>query len=83
MGQPPDPMTTLRACEQILPELKKLSEQELKPEDIKVELEKASKGELIESYLKLISQHHEIIRAFVVLAETAGHILRSNDPTED
>ena len=83
MTQTPDPMMTLRACEQILPELKKLSEQELRPEDLKAELEKASKGEVIEHYLKLISQHHEVIRAFVVLAETTGQILRSSDPTAD
>ena len=47
MGQTGDPMTTLRAFEQILPELKKISQQELKPEEIKTELEKMSKNELL------------------------------------
>ena len=54
MGQTSDPATTLQAFEQILPELKKISEQELKPDEIRAELEKSSKSELVEHYLNLI-----------------------------
>ena len=81
MEQTPDPTMTLQAFEQILPELKKLSEQELKPEEIRAELERASKIEVVEHYLKLIEQHFEVIRAFVALAEATGKVLKSNEQT--
>ena len=76
MGQNEDPMTTLRAFEQILPELRKISQQELRPEEIKAELEKVSKGELVEHHVKLIMQHFDVIRAFVALAEATEKIVR-------
>ena len=79
MGQSGDPMATLRAFEQILPELKRISQQELKPEEIKAELEKASKGELVEHHLKLIMQHFDVIRAFVALAEATEQIVKSSE----
>ena len=81
MGQTSDPVTTLQAFEQILPELKKISEQELKPEEIRAELEKSSKSELVEHYLNLVEQHFDVIRAFVALAEATGKVLKSNDQT--
>ena len=83
MGQEPDPTVTLQAFEQILPELKKISEQELKPEEIRTELEGASKSEIVEHYLKLIEQHFEVIRAFVALAEATGKVLKSNGQTTE
>ncbi|MBT8405927.1 MAG: hypothetical protein KJP05_00595 [Deltaproteobacteria bacterium] len=83
MGQEPDPTMTLQAFEQILPELKKISDQELKPEEIRAELEKASKSEVVEHYLKLIEQHVEVIRAFVSLAEATGKFLKSNGQTTE
>jgi hypothetical protein len=79
MGQTEDPMTTLRAFEQILPELKIISQQELKPEEIKAELEKMSKGELVELHIKLIMQHFDVIRAFVALAEATEKIVKSGE----
>jgi hypothetical protein len=79
MGQTEDPMTTLRAFEQILPELKRISQQELKPEEIKAELEKMSKGELVELHIKLIMQHFDVIRAFVALAEATEKIVKSGE----
>ena len=79
MGQISDPVTTLQAFEQILPELKKISEQELKPHEIRAELEKSSKSELVEHYLNLIAQHFDVIRAFVALAEATGKVLKSSD----
>ena len=81
MEQTADPTMTMQAFEQILPELKKLSEQELKPEQIRAELEKASKSEVVEHYLKLIEQHFDVIRAFVALAEATGKVLKSNEQT--
>jgi len=83
MGQEPDPTMTLQAFEQILPELKKISEQELKPEEIRAELERASRSEVVEHYLKLIEQHLEVIRAFVALAEATGKVLKSNGQTTE
>ena len=83
MGQTSDPVTTLQAFEQILPELKKISEQELKPDEIRTELEKSSKSELVEHYLKLIAQHFDVIRAFVALAEATGKVLKSNEQTTE
>jgi hypothetical protein len=79
MDQTADPMTTLRAFEQILPELKKISQQELRPEEIKAELEKVSKSELVEHHIKLIMQHFDVIRAFVALAEATEKIVKSGD----
>ena len=79
MGQTADPMSTLRAFEQILPELKRISQQELKPEEIKAELEKVSKDELVEHHTKLIMQHFDVIRAFVALAEATEKIVKSSD----
>jgi hypothetical protein len=79
MDQTEDPMTTLRAFEQILPELKKISQQELKPEEIKAELEKVSKNELVEHHIKLIMQHFDVIRAFVALAEATEKIVKSGE----
>ncbi len=79
MGQTVDPMTTLRAFEQILPELKRISQQELKPEEIKAELEKVSKSELVEHHIKLIMQHFDVIRAFVALAEATEKIVKSSE----
>ena len=83
MEQTPDPIMTLRAFEQILPELKNLSEQELNPEEIRAELERASKSEVVEHYLKLIEQHFDVIRAFVVLAEATCKVLKSNEETTE
>jgi hypothetical protein len=83
MGQKADPMTTLRAFEQIVPELKKISQQELKPEEIKAELEKVSKSELVEHHIQLIMQHFDIIRAFVALAEATEKIFKSSDQTAE
>lgn len=83
MGQPGDPMITLRAFEQILPELKKISQQELKPEEIKAELEKMSKKELVEHQIKLIMQHFDVIRAFVALAEATEKIVKSSDQSPE
>jgi len=83
MGQTSDPVTTLQAFEQILPELKKISEQELKPEEIRAELEKSSKSELVEHYLNLVEQHFDVIRAFVALAEATGKVLKSNEQTTE
>lgn len=81
MEQEPDPTMTLQAFEQILPELKKISEQKLKPEEIRAELERASKGEVVDHYLKLIEQHFEVIRAFVALAEATGKVLKTDGQT--
>jgi hypothetical protein len=81
MGQLQDPDVTLRAFEQILPELKKLSQQELNPEEIRVELEKVSKSDLQEQYLKLLLQHQDVIRALVVLVEAKGEVQISDDRT--
>ena len=81
MGRIQNPDITLSAFEQILPELKKLSQQELNPEEIKVELEKASKSELLEQYLKLLLQHQDVIRALVLLVEAKGEVQVSDDPT--
>ena len=83
MEQAPDPTMTLQAFEQILPELKKISDQELKPEEIRAELERASKTEVVEHYLKLIEQHFDVIRAFVALAEATGKVLKPNDQTTE
>ena len=79
MGQTSDSVTALQAFEQILPELKKISQQELKPNEIRAELEKSSKSELVEHYLNLIEQHFEVIRAFVALAEATSKVIKSNE----
>jgi hypothetical protein len=79
MGHMEDPITTLRAFEQILPELRRISQQELKPEEIQAELEKVSKTELVEHHIKLIMQHFDVIRAFVALAEATEKIVKSRE----
>ena len=79
MGHMEDPITTLRAFEQILPELRRISQQELKPEEIQAELEKVSKAELVEHHIKLIMQHFDVIRAFVALAEATEKIVKSRE----
>ena len=83
MGQTSDSVRALQAFEQILPELKKISEQELKPNEIRAELEKSSKSELVEHYLNLMAQHLDVIRAFVALAEATSKVIKSNEQTTE
>ena len=69
---------TLQAVEPILPKFQKLCEKEFSSEEVRSELEKLSKEEMVELQVNMFSQYHHMARLIVDMAEALKAILKSS-----